>query len=71
MQGYDAPEDASPYFTLKEGRTTVHVQQHAPGHSKEFLRDIGEADLLANIFRDVMSFVNDHASILFEALMVV
>ncbi len=71
MQGYNAPEDASPYFTLKEGQTTVHVQRRAAGHSKDFLQDIGEADLLANLFRDVMSFVNDHASILFEALMVV
>ncbi|KAK0242064.1 hypothetical protein EDD85DRAFT_934815 [Armillaria nabsnona] len=65
-RGYDAPEDASPYFTLKEGWTTVHVQQRAPGHSKDFLQDIGEADLLANLFRDVMSFVNDHIRVLLQ-----
>ncbi|SJL12078.1 uncharacterized protein ARMOST_15499 [Armillaria ostoyae] len=60
-RGYDAPESASPYFTLKEGQTTVHIQRRAPGHSKEFLQDIGEADLLAKLFQDVMSFVNVRA----------
>ncbi|KAK0502023.1 hypothetical protein EDD18DRAFT_1100519 [Armillaria luteobubalina] len=58
--GYDAPEGASPYYTLKEGHTTVHMQQHAPGHSREFLQDIGEADLLARLFQDVMLYVNEH-----------
>ncbi|KAK0215011.1 hypothetical protein IW262DRAFT_1300250 [Armillaria fumosa] len=45
-QGYDAPEGASPYYTLKEGNTTVH--------------DIGEADLLAKLFQDVMLYVNEY-----------
>ncbi len=71
MQGYDASENASPYFTVKKGQTTVHVQQCASGHLIEFLQDIGEADFLANLFLDVMSFVNDYTSILFEALLVV
>ncbi|SJL16470.1 uncharacterized protein ARMOST_19996 [Armillaria ostoyae] len=53
-----AERSASPYFTLKEGQTTVHIQQRAPGHSKEFLQDIGEADLLAKLFQNIMSFVN-------------
>lgn len=59
-RGYDAPEGASPYYTLKEGRTTVHVQRRAPGHSREFLQDIGEADLLTRLFQDVMLYVNEH-----------
>ncbi|KAK0499761.1 hypothetical protein EDD18DRAFT_1103064 [Armillaria luteobubalina] len=59
-RGYDAPEGASPYYTLKEGCTTVHVQRRAPGHSREFLQDIGEADLLARLFQDVMLYVNEH-----------
>ncbi|KAK0229274.1 hypothetical protein EDD85DRAFT_957670 [Armillaria nabsnona] len=57
-RSYDAPDDTSPYYTHKEGQTTVHFQRHAPGHSKEFLKDIGESDLLAEIFHDVMMFVN-------------
>ncbi|PBK66392.1 hypothetical protein ARMSODRAFT_977653 [Armillaria solidipes] len=59
-RGYDAPDNASPYYTHKEGRTTVHFRLRAPGHSKEFLEDIGESDLLANIFQDIMTFVNMH-----------
>ncbi|KAK0501737.1 hypothetical protein EDD18DRAFT_1431872 [Armillaria luteobubalina] len=59
-RGYDALEGASPYYTLKEGHTTVHVQRRAPGHSREFLQDIGEAGLLARLFQDVMLYVNEH-----------
>ncbi|SJL04869.1 uncharacterized protein ARMOST_08240 [Armillaria ostoyae] len=43
-RGYDAPDNASPYYT----------------HKEDFLEDIGESDLLANIFQDIMTFVNMH-----------
>ncbi len=47
---------------MREGRTTVHFQKRAPGHSREFLADLLETDVLASIFQDIMKFVDEHVS---------
>ncbi|PBK71936.1 hypothetical protein ARMSODRAFT_883170, partial [Armillaria solidipes] len=59
-RGYEAPEDANPYYSKREGRTTVHFQKRAPGHSREFLADLSETDVLASIFQDIMLFMDEH-----------